>query len=550
MATRLGWLEKEFRIPSIRILPGGLLLAAAYALLYPILRNLSVDQWFLPAGLRVAALLLFAPRYWPYLVLGEYAIFAYARFPHAAHYGWTYTIVASAALMPTVAFIVHRHQRLIASGNQNWILSVAALSAIAVTAVNLGTVWLFRSTPHEAVSWNGILKYILGDYLGILIFAPLVMLWKQSPLVSPSIRRIPLVALVSIAVMVMLGVIAMLIPIPPMDPTQPAQGPTPQELIQTSLRILMVVPAIALTYRYGWRGAAIGVVSMNLIAGLTIRSLGEAYSSDGNAFIVLQEILAVAGTGLLVFGSSISHYYRKFKHRDVAGRHAIAAARINLTAGERALFDRVIRMEIIANELDSALRNAIRKIRNGGLPGEAMALHDASIPQLQLFREQLLLTYPSGIGHYGLYVALHSSGFFASLEQTGRLTRPHLHGNPAHLSIELQVTAYRSICDAVQVLMEHETGTIDVRARCWRQGTYRGIAINIALLDRVKILAPATTVHAMDLLMGRALLFDGTVRCRRNRIRILLSEHVAGEPVGHRVPSGASTDQSMPPALS
>lgn len=549
MATRLGWLEKEFRIPSIRILPGGLLLAAAYALLYPILRNMSADQWFLPAGLRVAALLLFAPRYWPYLVLGEYAIFAYARFPHAAHYGWTYTIVASAALMPAVAFIVHRHQRLIASGSQNWILSVAALSAIAVTAVNLGTVWLFRSTPHEAVSWSGVLTYFIGDYLAILIFAPLVVLWKQNPPVIPSIRRIPLVVLASIAVMVMLGVIAMLIPIPSMDPTQPAQKPTPQELIQASLRILMIVPAIALTYRHGWRGAAIGVVSLNLIAGLTMRSTGETNSFDGNAFIA-QEILAVAGTGLLIFGSSISHYYRKFKHRDVAGRHAIAAARINLTAGERALFDRVIRMEIIANDLDSALRNAIRKIRNSGLPGEAMALQDTSIPQLQLFREQLLLTYPSGIGHYGLYVALHSSGFFASLEQTGRLTRPRLHGNPAHLSIELQVTAYRSICDAVQVLMEHETGTIDVRARCWRQGTYRGIVINIALLDRLKVPAPATTVHAMDLLMGRALLFDGTVRCRRNRIRILLSEHVAGEPAGHRVPSGASTDQSMPPALS
>lgn len=546
MSTRFGWIEKEFLL-RIPLRPGGLLLAAAYALVYPVARSMSVDQWFLPAGLRVAALLLFAPRYWPYLILGEYSIFAYARLPQAPVHGWAYTILASTLLMPTVALIVHRHQRLIASRNPYWILSVAACAAIAVTALNLGTTWLLRVTPHDDVSWNGVLKYIIGDYLGILIFAPLVVLWKQSRFAVPSAKRMPLDVLVSISMIVMLGVIAMLIQAPSIEGTK--QGSSPQELLQNTLRILMILPAIVLTFRHGWRGAAIGVVSLNLIAGLTIRSTGVPGSFDGNAFIA-QEILAVAGTALLLFGSSISHHYRKFKHRDLVSKHVMAASRINLIAGERALFDRVIRMEIISNDLDSILRNAVKTLRNGGLSREAIALQNASVPQLQLFREQLQLTYPSGIGHYGLYVALHSSVFSGAWDQTIRLARPRLFGDPAQLSVELQVAAYRSICDAIHVLMTNESGTIDVRARCWQHAAQRGIIINVSLLDSAKALEPATSVHALDLLMGRAMAFDGTVRCRHHRIRILLSEQISKTPADYRVPSGASTDQRMPPALS
>ncbi len=42
---------------------------------------MSLDQFYLPAGVRVAAVLLFPPRWWPYLLLGEYAYFAKMRVP-------------------------------------------------------------------------------------------------------------------------------------------------------------------------------------------------------------------------------------------------------------------------------------------------------------------------------------------------------------------------------------------------------------------------------------------------------------------------------------
>lgn len=66
---------------QMRIYPDGLLLAALYALACLAARQISVDQFNLLAGIRVAALLLFPTRLWPYLILGEYAHLAQVRYP-------------------------------------------------------------------------------------------------------------------------------------------------------------------------------------------------------------------------------------------------------------------------------------------------------------------------------------------------------------------------------------------------------------------------------------------------------------------------------------
>ncbi len=158
VSVQLGWLEKEFRL-NLRIRPSGLLLAAAYAVVFWAVRQISVDQFALSAGVRVAALLLFAPRYWPYLILGEYAFFAYSRYPLIDKFGLSWVIISSAVLMPTVALIVHRHRNLIATGNQYWLLSVAALSAVCITILNQGLAWLLMTTKHDAVSWDGALRF-------------------------------------------------------------------------------------------------------------------------------------------------------------------------------------------------------------------------------------------------------------------------------------------------------------------------------------------------------------------------------------------------------
>jgi hypothetical protein len=70
------WWQEGLRL-DFRIRPVGLALSALYALACLAKRQISLDQFHLPAGIRVAALLLTPPRLWPYLVLGEYAYLAH-----------------------------------------------------------------------------------------------------------------------------------------------------------------------------------------------------------------------------------------------------------------------------------------------------------------------------------------------------------------------------------------------------------------------------------------------------------------------------------------
>ncbi|MEW6383765.1 MAG: hypothetical protein AB1514_07305, partial [Pseudomonadota bacterium] len=101
---------KDGLLVRIRVSPEGLALALLYALACWGARKLSLDQFFLPAGVRVAALLLCPPRLWPYLLIGEYAYFAHLRIPLISKYNLTWVILASVFLMPAVMLIVRLHR--------------------------------------------------------------------------------------------------------------------------------------------------------------------------------------------------------------------------------------------------------------------------------------------------------------------------------------------------------------------------------------------------------------------------------------------------------
>ena len=90
----------------MRIFPDGFLIAALYALACWGARQISVDQFYLGAGVRVSALLLCPPRLWPYLLVGEYAYFAHLRYPMLGTLGPAWIIIGSALLMPATMLIV------------------------------------------------------------------------------------------------------------------------------------------------------------------------------------------------------------------------------------------------------------------------------------------------------------------------------------------------------------------------------------------------------------------------------------------------------------
>lgn len=499
---------------NLRIEPIGLVLAVIYAFACWGARKLSLDQFYLPAGIRVAALLLCPPRLWPYLFLGEYAYFAQMRYPMVEKYGLAWVILASVSLMPTVATIVRLHRKMVIATTQAWLLSVGAASAVAVTSLNLVLMHLLWPTPDVPLL-TGAARYMVGDFIGILTVVPLALLWASRRTELAWTGRFLTPSIAALALMILTGIASALVP---------AESAT----VKSSLQLLMALPAIALTCLLGWRGAAIAVPSLNLIIGLTTPK-PYPLAFDATTFTT-QMIMAIASIALLLFGSRITHYYHRYQIRDDGERNALKLARNSHMASEKGLRERALHLKKLGDGIEVSLKEVVTWLKLQGHHEIANGLMNTATLHSQQFRTQASMVYPTALDQLGLYVALQAGGVRECWDQSNRVTRPRLEGDPCMLSTGLQLAAYRALTEAVPLLLEHEFGQIMVRARCGGFGSQRGILLVVALLDSAQPLSETTVAMVDEHLAGLPLAYGGFVHCRRNRIRIVLTEAAARSP--------------------
>ncbi|KRG55776.1 hypothetical protein ARC02_06480 [Stenotrophomonas africana] len=511
----MNWWNEGLQL-KLRIHPAGLALAVLYAIACWATRQLSLDQFYLPAGVRVAAVLLCPPRLWPYLLLGEYAYFAQMRVPMIERYGLTWVILGSVFQMPVVMTIVYLHRNVISAVKNAWLISIAAFAAVSVTLINLLLANSLWPTPPAFPLLTGIVRLVVGDFIGILTFAPLVLLWSRGK-AEVQVRKRDIAQMAgALALMVVFGLWA-------------ADVPADAVTTKVSLQLLMALPAVLLTCVYGWRGAAIGVPTLNMIIGLTTPS-SHPESFDPASFAT-QQIMAVTGAALLILGSRITHYYHRYRLREVGEKNAIRLARSSHVASELDLRERALHLRKLGDGIDHALDEVINWLTAQGHHAIAESLvHVASIHSRQ-FREQTSMIYPTALEQLGLYVALRAGGVREAWEKTARVANPSLLGDPCQLSVGLQLAAYRTVIDAVSLLIQGETGQIHVRARCGRMGSHRGILIAVSMLDQHQRLSDTTVAAAMERLAGRTLAYGGTLKCNRNRIVLAMKETGAAAPL-------------------
>ncbi|WP_429622646.1 MASE1 domain-containing protein [Stenotrophomonas sp. AN71] len=508
---RLNWWNEGLQL-KLRIHPAGLALAVLYAVACWATRQLSLDQFYLPAGIRVAAVLLCPPRLWPYLLLGEYAYFAQMRYPMLEKYGVAWAVLASASLMPSVMLITHWCRRTMANSVNARLLAIALLSSVVVTLLNVTFSQLLWPTPpaDSALAFiTRAVRFSVGDFIAILTAAPLALLWAKRNIESNWKTIFTGPTAVALSLMMLLGVTATLIP-----PEASA--------LRTSLQLLMGLPAIALTCLHGWRGAAIGVPALNLIIGLTTPK-PYAAAFDASAFTT-QQIMAITGVALLLLGSRISHYHRRYRLREVGEKNAINLARSSHMASELDLRERAIHLRKLGDGIDLSLAEVINWLNSHGHSAIAGSLTHTATVHSRLFREQASMVYPTALERLGLYVALQAGGVRSTWVNTHRVAEPRLGGDPCQLSLDMQLAAYRTLIDAVSLLLKNEPGQIVVRARCIRMGQQRGIVMTIALLDPHRALSATTASLVRERLAGRTLAFGGSVHCRHNRIVMVLVE--------------------------
>lgn len=509
-----------------RIHPDGLLITLLYALACLAAREISIDQFNLLAGLRVSALLLCPLKLWPYLLLGEYIHFAQVRYPLIEKYGVAWAIVGSALLMPVAALLVRLHRGAQPPFSCTRLLSLAITASIAAAVVNIGAAQLLWPVPSSLPLPTRAAHQVLGNFIGILAVAPLALLWLQRPRLE-RIPSIPISVAGLLLLMLVLGLSA-------------SRIPSGYAELRPSLQLAMALPAIAMTCLQGWRGAAAAVPLLYLIVGLTTPTSGHPWSFDAATFTV-QQILAVAGAALLAMGSTISHSYHRYKMRDVDGKLAVSLTRTSHLAGEMDLRQRAVEINRIGDGIDAYLSETASWLKRQGHQEIAGNLIRTSSLYSRKFREQASMVYPTTLEHVGLYLTLQAGGISEAWANTGHMAEPRLIGDPCRLTIPLQLATYRTLTEAVSLLLQHESGQLRIHARCGRMRGREGIVVLLAVLDPRHRLSVTTRALAIDRLSGRALAYGGTVQCRRNRIRMLFVD----VPNDQGTDPGTSTDHSV-----
>lgn len=493
---------------GLRSVPEGLLIAALFATACWATRQVSLDQFFLPAGIRVASLLLCPVRFWPYLLLGEYAYYGHVRFPMIEKYGLSWVLISSGFQFPTAALIVYLHRRPIARRTDTWLLTVAAAAAVLIGTGTVLFAHLLWPVPPSGGLVAIAFRSTLGDYIAILTVVPLAALWNQRMDIDwPSfLNSRTTYALLSLFVC---GGVSVLLPQASVE--------------RTTAQLLMAAPVIALTCLQGWLGAAVGMPLMNLFVRMGTPVTGLPASFDLEAFNI-QLVAALSGTALLALGSKITHHYHQSKFHSSARRQAISNARTTHSIGERELRNRALDLRRIGDGLESALSETIDRLKALGYHDMASSLLRVATVHSRKFREQTSMIYPTTMEHVGLYLALQVGGIGDAWQQTARLERLHLSGDPCRLDLDLQLTVYRAMTEAVSLLLEHERGTLRIRARCGRLGTSRGVVVTIGAADSRHRLSRSTATMAIGRLSGRTQAYGGTVQCRHNRIRMSFAD--------------------------
>lgn len=497
----------------------GLVLSAVYCASFLGTWCLSFDQWYLPAGIRAASLLLMPYRYWPYLFAGDAAALLVIRTPKAEQYSAPWAYLSPFLLMPMVASLaLLLRSKLKTVQDKTRALPLAALSIALWASVANMALNYFLQGPVASVSFTKLYRFAIGDYLGILmvVLPILLLLGRNNEQITPrhAIRDTLAAGAAILAIYCFAAI------------------PALESAFHQGLLMLMILPVVGLTFRHGWRGAAIGILAVNLVTALKIPYMNSPGTHDAEIFVT-QQALAVAATGLLMLGTVISDLFDRARSSGVAEKEALLLAQNSFLSSESRLRDQVIYMAQMQLRLDDYRDELVEWLKQHRHFEAAMDLNSSGVAHARLFDQQALALYPMRIEAQGLYAVLNAEAFteFWANETT---VRYQLRGQPKRLTVDLQLAAYRCVCNAFALLSECDPEQYTVKTRVWRFRGKRGIALFVIAKSAAELQHSQTGLLAAMELEGRVKAHGGAVRRRHaNRISMLLSEPVDAEPTLH-----------------
>lgn len=511
----------------LRQLGKTLALSAGYCALFLFFWHHSFDQWYLPAGLRLAGMLLLPPRYRVGVFAGDTAALLVLRIPKAAEYSIQWAYLSPFMFIPLYALTPLGLKRWANSPTKisTWLSPIAIIAVCWSTACAM-TLNQALSGPKNETTLENFIRYSAGDIMGIMMILLPCLLWIRRKEWHGTIREIAQNSAISSLMIAALYAIAM-------------QGHAMGSAIQLMPLIFMILPVFFLTVMHGWHGAALGMVLVNFAIALALPRAHIAGIYDQIVFIA-QISLFTLSTGLLFVGNRITKLFTISTEALLEKLQAIQSLREQEESGtdrsrsmlktlfrsnELQLRENVVRLGAARHNLDRYRHSMAKTFKDDGQyerAMEAMSVGMEDAKSLDMYRDSL---YPFEIETHGLYAALMGPAFHDTWREHARIYQ-NFKGNQRYLSLTLRLAVYRAINRAMESMRDNAPNEYDIRIRAWRRSMRSGATILITC-NATRDFAGYSQVarDAFEELRARVFAFDGTLKRRhRNRIHFMMTE--------------------------
>lgn len=497
----------------------GLAIGAAYCVTYRQLWDASFDQWFLPAGLRVTVFMLVSYRLWPYLLAGDaVALLLHRTTLTDKDYSLVWIYLSPFLVGPLIATLIHQSRKRFPTIEKSaqWLPLIAAALALWGTGVAVAiNYWLSGPPSFDTLQkmWN----YAMGNFLGILMLALPAYLFRLRDRLM--LLDTKFIRDVSISACLIAAGYAITIETPKSDQLT-SQMPT----------LLMGLPIIWLTFTHGWRGAAIGIFMVNFAIAMTMEHTGIQGAFDERA-ADLQLKLSIASAGMLLLGSKISLLFDRTKLLGLSERQAFDLAKSNSWSNERVLREHVLFIAQLHISMDEQRKELVDLLKSQGKSAEAMKLNSAAVEHRRWFESQICAIYPLGIEEKGLYGVIFPESFTDFWTGSTVVRFVLVRGQPKILSEEIQVAAYRCICNAFAVLLQESPHLFTVKLHAWKRKNRQGISFKITAHDVKPIQTTRAGAFADADLERRVKVYGGAIgRRHKHCVHVLLWEPAESKP--------------------
>jgi diguanylate cyclase (GGDEF)-like protein len=285
------------------------ILAAGYTLTGIVGLSLAIPPGYAtavwpPSGIALAAILMWGPRVWPGVAAGSFLVnVAVALTTADVEFNWVSVVIAASIAAGSSV------QALAAAGALRRWVGVAqlfqsgpatlAFTGIVAAACLVASTWGVATLGFAGVvsetqfldSWQ---TWWLGDAIGMLVFAPVFLTWRQSLQIGRKLWRLGEVS--AAFVLLALSTVVLF--------ASPAPGAG-----AVSPLIFLPLPCLAwIAFRFRPSGVALGICLMSLIAIATTTSGSGPFGGErtANSLLLLQTFIGVTAAMALTLAAAVS----------------------------------------------------------------------------------------------------------------------------------------------------------------------------------------------------------------------------------------------------